>query len=121
EKDPQTYLPFRARPSARSDCILAPISVMIQLLRGNSYLGTLGAVVKHIEREWISAVGFALAFAAAASAQTDSPQLQRALEARIQAPQVTEFQLRQYLMKHVTPVNVPASAAKWSSEAQRVR
>ncbi len=77
--------------------------------------------MKHIEREWISAVGFALAFAAAASAQSDSRQLQPALEARIQAPQVTEFQLRQYLMKHVTPVSVPASAAKWSSEAQRVR
>ena len=71
EKDPQTYLPFRARPSVRSDCILAPISVMIQLLRGN-VLGTPGTVVKLIEKGWTLPLWFAVVFAIAARAQSDS-------------------------------------------------
>ena len=43
------------------------------------------------------------------------------LSAAIQSPQVTEFQLRQYLTKRVTPAPVPADAGEWSKEARRLR
>ena len=35
--------------------------------------------------------------------------------------QVTEFQLRQYLMKRTKPVPVPSDGPKWTAEAKRIR
>ena len=63
----------------------------------------------------------AVVFAIAARAQSDPRQLQPMLSAAIQSPQVTEFQLRQYLTKRVTPAPVPADAGEWSKEARRLR
>ena len=34
---------------------------------------------------------------------------------------VTEFQLRQYLMKRTKPVPVPSDGPKWIAEAKRIR
>src|SRR6476620_6021006 len=78
-------------------------------------------VLKRIEREWMAASWLGLVFVIVAGSQSDSRQLQPMLSAPVQSSQVTEFQLRRYLMKRVTPVSAPADAAKWSAEAQRIR
>ncbi len=56
-----------------------------------------------------------------ASGQSDTRQLQPLLSPAIQHSQVTEFQLRQYLMKRTKPVPVPSDGPKWIAEAKRIR
>lgn len=59
--------------------------------------------------------------AAAAGAQTDPRQVTRALETPLMTPDVCVFQSRQYLIKKVTALPAPASAAQWQGEAARLR
>jgi dienelactone hydrolase len=63
----------------------------------------------------------AVIFTLAAHAQSDTRQLQSMLSASIRSSEITEFQLRQYLMKRVTEVRVPEDGRKWAAEAQRIR
>jgi dienelactone hydrolase len=92
---------------------LAPISVIIQLLCYATHLRVSGTRVKTLT--------MAVIFMWAAGAQSDVRQLQPLLSAPIQSEHVTEFQMRQYLMKRVPPLSVPDDPRKWTSEAQRIR
>ncbi|HUS06423.1 MAG TPA: acetylxylan esterase [Bryobacteraceae bacterium] len=60
-------------------------------------------------------------FTVLANGQTDPRHLQAVLATRLQNTEVTEFQLRQFAMKHVKPVRAPESASQWTAEAQRIR
>jgi dienelactone hydrolase len=54
-------------------------------------------------------------------AQTNPRQLAPILEETLQAPAVTAYQLRQYLMNRVPPLPSVADAGKWTAEAGRIR
>ena len=56
-----------------------------------------------------------------AMAQSDAEQLAPILAQSIQTPDVTAYQLRQYLMGRVAPLPAPASASEWTAEAKRIR
>jgi hypothetical protein len=77
--------------------------------------------VKQLGKILLGSVPLAVIFTAAAAAQSDTRQLQPLLSAPIQSSEVTEFQLRQFLMKRVTPLPVPESARDWDAEARRIR
>ena len=66
-------------------------------------------------------ISIALFFTVFAAGQSDTRQLQPLLAAPVQSSAVTEFQLRQYLMKQVAPVSVPKNAQAWEAEARRIR
>jgi dienelactone hydrolase len=66
-------------------------------------------------------ISIALFFTVFAAGQSDTRQLQPLLSAPVQSSAVTEFQLRQYLMKQVAPVSVPKNAQAWEAEARRIR
>ena len=59
--------------------------------------------------------------ATVASGQSDVEQLTAILAQPIQSPDVTAYQLRQYLMGRVTPLPSPAGAEQWTEEAKRIR
>jgi hypothetical protein len=56
-----------------------------------------------------------------AMAQSDAEQLTPILAQPIQTPDVTAYQLRQYLMGRVAPLPSPAGAPEWTAEAKRIR
>ncbi len=56
-----------------------------------------------------------------ASAQSDAEQLTPILAQPIQTPDVTAYQLRQYLMGRVAPLPAASVAAEWTAEAKRIR
>jgi len=56
-----------------------------------------------------------------AMAQSDAEQLAPILAQPIQTPDVTAYQLRQYLMGRMAPLPAAASAAEWTAEAKRIR
>jgi dienelactone hydrolase len=56
-----------------------------------------------------------------AAAQGLTPVVESALQAPIQVPAVTAFQLQRYLMKGISTPQVPASAEAWKTEEQRLR
>lgn len=55
------------------------------------------------------------------SAQTTPSQLAPILEKTLQTPDVSAYQLRQYLMNRVPPLPLMADAGKWTAEAGRIR
>jgi len=59
--------------------------------------------------------------AARASAQTEPRQLVSILEEQVQAPEVTAYQLRLYVLDKITRLPSPASAGQWTAEAKRLR
>jgi dienelactone hydrolase len=63
----------------------------------------------------------ALLLAGLVSGQTDPDQLAPILEKTLQAPEVTAYQLRQYLMSRVPALPAMADAGKWTAEASRIR
>ena len=62
-----------------------------------------------------------MAAAGLAPAQSDPRQLTPMLARELQSTDVTGFQLRQYAMRRVQPIRIPASAQEWTAEAQRIR
>ncbi len=62
-----------------------------------------------------------MAGGARAHVQADSVVLKPRLTPVIQSPDVVEFQLREYLMKHVPKLEVPATSAEWLAESARLR
>jgi dienelactone hydrolase len=56
-----------------------------------------------------------------ADAQSDVQQVASLLSRALQSANVTEWQLRQYAMRRVTPLKPPRSAGEWAAEAQRIR
>jgi len=56
-----------------------------------------------------------------ADAQSDPEQLTPILAQPMQPPEVTAYQLRQYLMGRVAPLAPPADAQHWTTEAKRIR
>lgn len=56
-----------------------------------------------------------------AMAQSDAEPLTPILAQPIQTPDVTAYQLRQYLMGRVAPLPAPAGASEWTAEAKRIR
>lgn len=63
--------------------------------------------------------GFALA--ATLSAQTTSRQVGQVLAPALHSPDVTFYQLRQYLMKKAPVLQAPRAAADWEAESRRLR
>ena len=63
----------------------------------------------------------ALAIVPASFGQTDPKQLATALAEQIVSPEVSRFQLRQYLLNRVSQPPAPASAEEWTREAGRLR
>jgi hypothetical protein len=57
----------------------------------------------------------------ALQAQTNSVRVGAVLKEQIQTADVVEFQLRQYLMKRVPPLPIPATAEEWTAEQKRLR
>jgi dienelactone hydrolase len=55
------------------------------------------------------------------NAQTWPEQVGHILSQPIQTPDITAFQLRRYLMKHVPALSVSHSAEQWTGEARRLR
>jgi len=53
--------------------------------------------------------------------QATPEQLKPILSRHVQPPGITEFQLRQYLMSRVPPLQVPATSVQWTAEAKRLR
>lgn len=65
---------------------------------------------------------FALALlAAVAAAQTTGRSVKPFLEAPVQNPEVTEYQVRQFIVKRVPRLTAPAAGAAWHKEASRLR
>ena len=56
-----------------------------------------------------------------AVAQSDAEQLTPILAQLIQTPDVTAYQLRQYLMGRMSPLPSPVGAPEWTAEAKRIR
>ncbi|HXI41083.1 MAG TPA: prolyl oligopeptidase family serine peptidase [Bryobacteraceae bacterium] len=56
-----------------------------------------------------------------ATGQSDAEQLTPILAQPIQTPDVTAYQLRQYLMGRMAPLPSAAGAAEWTAEAKRIR
>jgi dienelactone hydrolase len=54
-------------------------------------------------------------------AQSEVPQIAEILKAEIVAPQVTLFQLRQYLLGRVARLPAATTAQQWTAESQRIR
>jgi len=54
------------------------------------------------------------AVGAALSAQTTPRQVARQLEPALQTPEVSAYQLRQYLDRKTPALHVPSSAAQWA-------
>jgi dienelactone hydrolase len=67
----------------------------------------------------LTAVGFLAC--GRAIAQSDTELLTPVLAQPMQTPDVTAYQLRQYLMGRVAPLPGPAGAAEWTAEAKRIR
>lgn len=59
--------------------------------------------------------------AASLRAQTDPAQVKAILGQPLQSREVVTFQLQQFLLKRVAPLRVPASAAEWTAQEQRIR
>jgi dienelactone hydrolase len=55
------------------------------------------------------------------SAQSSPQQVRRILEPRLQSPDVTAFQLREYLLTKAPALNPGAGADAWTAEAKRLR
>ncbi len=53
--------------------------------------------------------------------QTEPRQLVPMLEEQIQAPEVTAYQLRRYVLKRIARLPSPASPEQWTAEAKRLR
>jgi dienelactone hydrolase len=53
--------------------------------------------------------------------QATPEQLKPILSHQVQPSEITEFQLRQYLMSRIPPLHVPATSAQWTAEAKRLR
>jgi len=53
--------------------------------------------------------------------QSDPEKLGPLLGQQLQKPEVTVFQLRQYLLKHVPQLSVPATAQEWTADAKQIR
>lgn len=77
--------------------------------------------MKSVSKTVTALPSLAVILAVSAAGQSDTRQLQSLLSPSIQSPRVTEFQLRQYLMKHTKPIPVPSDGPKWTAEAQRIR
>jgi len=60
-------------------------------------------------------------FIAPVWAQTEADYLRPILEGEILAPQVTVFQLRQYILHRVAKPPAPSSAEQWTAESARLR
>jgi dienelactone hydrolase len=56
-----------------------------------------------------------------AIAQSDAERLTPILAQPVQTPDVTAYQLRQYLMGRAAPLPAPAGAPEWTAEAKRIR
>jgi dienelactone hydrolase len=67
----------------------------------------------------LTAVGFLAC--GRAIAQSDTELLTPVLAQPMQTPDVTAYQLRQYLMGRVAPLPAPAGATEWTAEAKRIR
>ena len=73
--------------------------------------------MKKLDRTLITPSSLSVIFTVAAVAQSDTRQLQPLLAAPIHSSEITEFQLRQYVMKRVTHVRVPEDGRKWDSRS----
>ncbi len=62
-----------------------------------------------------------LFWASLAQAQTNTSQVGDILSEEIQSPQVSLFQLRQYLLQRVAKPPAPVSAQQWTMESKRLR
>src|SRR6266545_1362362 len=69
------------------------------------------------------AAGFVMLLGCAAPAvcQTEPRQLVPMLEEQIQAPEVTTYQLRRYILDRIPKLPAPASATQWTAEAKQIR
>jgi dienelactone hydrolase len=72
-------------------------------------------------RKLSTVVAMALLGTVLADAQSDPEQLTPILAQPMQPPEVTAYQLRQYLMGRVAPLVPPADAQHWTTEAKRIR
>src|SRR5713226_5952903 len=75
----------------------------------------------HFEFGLRPVIAIGLLVAGLANGQSDSEQLSPILAQPVHAPEVTAYQLRQYLMKRVPPLPAPADAQQWTAEARRIR
>jgi dienelactone hydrolase len=64
---------------------------------------------------------FALLSAGRASAQSEPRQATAVLGEEILSPNVSLFQMKQYLLKHIAKPPAPTSAQQWTAEARRLR
>ena len=70
---------------------------------------------------WIAIVVGACLSALPAAAQTDAPQVKTLLEPRLIPPDVVTYQVMQYLMGRVPPLDVPKTREAWEPEAGKIR
>jgi hypothetical protein len=68
---------------------------------------------------WLILVVFLTA--SLANSQSSPKQVEPILSQRIQAAEVTEHLLREYVLAHVVPLSTPPSPQQWTSEAKRIR
>jgi len=54
-------------------------------------------------------------------AQTTPRSVKPFLEAPVQTPEVTEYQVRQFIVARIPRLKLPATAAEWTAEASRLR
>ena len=78
-----------------------------------------GMKFKILRLSALAAIGFLAS--GRAVAQSDAEQLAPILAQPIQTPDVTAYQLRQYLMVRVAPLPSPQGAADWTAEVKRIR
>src|SRR3984885_402749 len=64
--------------------------------------------------------GALLAVAVSASAEDQTP-VASALQATVQTPEVTYFQLQSYLMKRIVTPHAPARPEQWNASGQKLR
>jgi len=65
--------------------------------------------------------GFVVLISSALQAQSDSRQVQTVLKEPILSPEVSLFQLRQYILSRVAKPPTPSSAQQWTAESKRLR
>jgi dienelactone hydrolase len=64
---------------------------------------------------------FLALLAATAYGQTEPGQVAKLLEIPLHAPNIVDFQVRQYLIKKAPPLPTPSTAADWTAQAKRLR
>jgi len=69
----------------------------------------------------IVVIAAALSAAPLACGQAEPRYVAPILQQELQPPSVTEYELRQYLSKHIPPLRVPRTAAEWQAESERIR